>query len=108
MKKLRVGILGATGMVGQSYVSLLNSHPWFEVSHVVASKSSSGKKYLDSVAGRWHMKDDVPKNAGSLMVAAVEDIDLSLKNCDFVFSALDSQIAKEWEEKYAKAGIPVV
>ena len=108
MKKLRVGILGATGMVGQNYLSLLEGHPWFEVSHLVASPSSAGKKYYDAVAGRWHMKKDIPKNAENLKVYSISDVESARKNCDFVFSALDSEIAKEWEEKYAEAGIPVV
>ena len=108
MKKLRVGILGATGMVGQNYISLLEDHPWFEVTHLVASPSSAGNKYSDAVAGRWHMKKDIPKNAKDLKVCSITDLENSRKNCDFVFSALDSGIAKEWEEKYAEADIPVV
>jgi len=108
MKKLRVGILGATGMVGQSYVSLLEGHQWFEVTHLIASPSSAGKKYGDAVAGRWHMKKDIPQEVKELIVASINDLEFAKKNCDFVFSALDSDVAKEWEEKYAEAGIPVV
>ena len=108
MKKLKAGVLGATGMVGQSYISLLEGHPWFEVAHVVASPSSAGKKYSDAVAGRWHMKKDIPKNVRELKVNSIDDVENARKNCDFVFSALDSDIAKEWEEKYAEAEIPVV
>lgn len=95
-------------MVGQSYISLLEGHPWFEASHVIASPSSAGKKYADAVLGRWHMKKDIPENVKNLKVHSVDDIGNAGKNCDFVFSALDSGIAKEWEEKYAAAGIPVV
>jgi len=108
MKKLKAGILGATGMVGQNYLSLLEEHPWFEVTHLVASPSSAGKKYSDAVAGRWHMKKDIPQNARNLVVSPINDIESARKNCDFVFSALDSDIAKEWEEKYAESGLPVV
>ena len=108
MNKLRVGILGATGMVGQNYISLLDGHPWFEVSHVIASLSSAGKKYSDAVSGRWHMKKDIPKNVRNFVVSSVTDLKKAKQNCDFVFSALDSDIAKEWEEKYAETGIPVV
>ena len=108
MKKLRAGILGATGMVGQNYISLLEGHPWFEVSHLVASPSSAGKKYSDAVAGRWHMKKDIPANVKNLKVYSISDVKSAANECDFVFSALDSDIAKEWEEKYAEAGIPVV
>src|SRR3989344_3514433 len=108
MKKLRAGILGATGMVGQNYISLLEHHPWFEVSHLVASPSSAGRKYSDAVAGRWHMKKDIPANVKNLKVYSISDVKSAANECDFVFSALDSDIAKEWEEKYAEAGIPVV
>ncbi len=108
MAKIKVGVLGATGMVGQNYLSLLENHPWFEVSHVIASPSSSGKKYSDAVLGRWHMKKDIPKNVRNLVVAPVNDLQKAKQNCDFVFSALDSDIAKEWEEKFAGSGIPVV
>lgn len=108
MKKLKVGVLGATGMVGQNYISLLEGHPWFEVAHLVASPSSAGKKYHDAVAGRWHMRNDIPKDIADLKVYSINDVESARKNCDFVFSALDSEIAKEWEEKYAEVGIPVV
>ncbi len=108
MDKLRVGILGATGMVGQQYISLLEGHPWFEVSHVIASPSSAGKKYAEAVAGRWHMAKDIPSSLKGKTVCSIDKIEQSKKECDFVFSALDSDIAKEWEEKYAAAGIPVV
>ena len=108
MKKLKVGVLGSTGMVGQNYILLLDGHPWFDVSHVVASQSSAGKKYCDAVSGRWHMKSDVPEKAGELIVAAIDELEDAKEKCDFVFSALDTETAKEWEEKYAEAGIPVV
>ena len=101
--KLKVGILGATGMVGQQYIKLLENHPWFEVSALVASEKSAGKTFADAVSGRWHMETNVPKSVRNIVVQKLDDkID-----CDFVFSALDSSIAKEYEEKYA-ASIPVV
>lgn len=108
MAKIKAGVLGATGMVGQSYISLLEGHPWFELSLVIASQSSAGKSYREAVAGRWHMQKDIPENAKSLKVAAIDSLDNAKRNCDFVFSALDSDVAMEWEEKYAEAGIPVV
>ena len=107
-KKLRVGILGATGMVGQQYISLLEGHPWFEVTYVAASPQSAGKTYMEAVAGRWHMQKDIPQNVMSLKVSPIDDIVQAKKQCDFVFSALDTPVAKEWEEKYAAAGLPVV
>ena len=108
MKKIKVGVLGATGMVGQNYISLLEGHPWFEVSYVIASPSSAGKKYKEAVAGRWHMLKDIPESVKDLKVEPIGNLDGAKKNCSFVFSALDSDIAKEWEEKYAGADIPVV
>ena len=107
MEKLKVGVLGATGMVGQNYISLLEKHPWFEVSYVIASPRSAGKKYSEAVAGRWHMKKDIPEKVQNLVVAGIDNIEEVKQNCNFVFSALDSDVAKEWEEKYAKE-IPVV
>ena len=108
MGKIKAGVLGATGMVGQSYISLLENHPWFEVPHLIASPSSAGKKYSDAVAGRWHMKKDIPKNLRDMKVYSIEDLKSAKSSCDFVFSALDTEIAKEWEEKYAENDIPVV
>lgn len=108
MKKAKVGILGATGMVGRTYVSLLASHPWFEVSYVAASSGSAGKKYSEAVSGRWHLKAGIPSGVKDLVVHAVDDISEAKKRCSFVFSALDSGTATEFEEKYAEAGIPVV
>lgn len=111
MEKLRVGILGATGMVGQRFVSLLADHPWFEVTSVAASPRSAGKKYLEAVEGRWAMKNAIPRNAQSLIVKRVEeDIGEIADNVDFVFSALDmdKEAIKRIEESYAGRGIPVV
>jgi aspartate-semialdehyde dehydrogenase len=107
-KKLRVGILGATGMVGQQYISLLTNHEWFEVTYLVASQSSAGKTYEDAVHGRWHMQHNLPEKISKLLVHTVDDISACATSCDFVFSALDTPIAKEWEEQYAAAGVPVV
>ena len=108
MAKLKCGILGATGTVGRTYVSLLKNHPWFEVSHVAASPSSAGKPYGEAVEERWHLKEEIPAKTGSLALHTADQIKEAADGCDFVFSALDSGTAKEWEERYAKAGIPVV
>ncbi len=107
MDKLKVGILAGTGMVGQKYISLLEDHPWFEVTYVCASPRSAGKKYSEAVSGRWHMQKDIPKGVRDLIIENIEQVEKA-KVCDFVFSALDSGIAKEWEHQYAEAGIPVV
>jgi aspartate-semialdehyde dehydrogenase len=101
-KKLRVGVLGATGLVGQRIVSLLADHPWFELTEVAASERSSGKTYAEAV--RWHLDAPIPETARELVVRS---LDPSL-DCDFVFSALDSSVAGGAEEDFARAGYPVV
>lgn len=103
MAKLKVGILGATGMVGQQYVSLLEGHPWFEVFWLGASEKSAGKTYEEAVKGRWHMKNPVPEGVKDLVVGNAAN----LPEADFVFSALDSSTAREYEELYARK-MPVV
>lgn len=111
MAKLKVGILGATGMVGQRFVELLQNHPWFEVAYVAASPSSAGKSYAESVKGRWKMQTRLPDSIGKLIVKRVEDdIDEICREADFVFSALDmdKQKIQQIEEAYASRGIPVV
>jgi aspartate-semialdehyde dehydrogenase len=108
MRKLRVGVLGATGMVGQNYIRLLDNHPWFEVTYLVASEKSAGKKFSEAVAGRWHMPTDIPKGVKELMVHNLDDFASAKKECDFVFSALDTDLAKVYEELYASNGFPVI
>ena len=111
MKKFKAGILGATGMVGQNYIRLLENHPWFTVAYAAASASSAGIKYEDAVAGRWQMASPIPENVKSLLVQDVADVEKAKGNCDFVFSAFelpDKDLVKEMEEKYAAKGIPVV
>ncbi len=106
MKKLRAGILGATGMVGQRYIELLREHPWFEVAYLVASEKSAGKNYKE--AAKWCLGSDLPRNIGEKMIHGIDDFESAKKSCDFVFSALDSDIAKIYEEKYASLELPVV
>ncbi len=101
-KKWRAGVLGATGIVGQRLVKLLAGHPWFELTEVAASERSSGKSYAEAV--RWHLDAPIPAAARDLVV---KGLDPSL-DCDFVFSALDSSVAGEAEEDFARAGYPVV
>ncbi|KKR79074.1 MAG: Aspartate-semialdehyde dehydrogenase [Candidatus Nomurabacteria bacterium GW2011_GWA2_40_9] len=110
MKKFKVGVLGATGMVGQNYIRLLENHPWFDVVYLAASANSAGMKYSDAVAGRWVMSTLIPENIKDITVEDVANIEKA-KNCDFVFSAFempDKKLIKETEEKYASMGIPVV
>ena len=101
-KKWRAGVLGATGLVGQRIVSLLANHPWFELTDVAASERSSGKRYSEAV--RWHLDGPIPEGARDLVVKGLEPT----LDCDFVFSALDSSVAGEAEEIFARAGYPVV
>jgi len=102
MKKLKVGILGATGTVGQRMIQLLERHPWFEVSAVAASDNSAGKNYVQ--ATRWMLDTDIPDAVGKMTVQACKP---GLE-CDFVLSGLPSDIAKEAELELAKSGMPVL
>jgi aspartate-semialdehyde dehydrogenase len=110
MKKLRVGVLGATGMVGQNYIRLLKGHPWFEVTYVAASPRSAGRSFADAVEGRWQMEEEMPSDVAQLIVGDASDIVAAKKACDFVFSAveLDKDAIRSLENEYAAAGIPVV
>ncbi|HHU73990.1 MAG TPA: aspartate-semialdehyde dehydrogenase [Clostridiales bacterium] len=110
MNKLRVGILGGTGMVGQRFISLLENHPWFEVVTVAASPRSEGKTYEEAVAGRWKMSTPMPEKVKKLIVKNVNDVDEVSETVDFVFSAVDmsKEEIKAIEEAYAKTGTPVV
>jgi aspartate-semialdehyde dehydrogenase len=111
MAKLKVGILGATGMVGQRFVTLLEDNPWFEVTCVAASPSSAGKTYEKAVEGRWQMQAGIPAKVKKLVVKKVEeDLNVIAKEVDFVFSAIDMDKHKiqEIEEMYAKNNVPVV
>ena len=111
MKKIPVGILGATGMVGQRFITLLNNHPWFEVVCLAASPRSAGKKYKEAVGDRWVMKDPIPQTIADLLVFKVEDdMDQIAKEVAFIFSCLDMEKEKiaSVENTFASRGIPVV
>jgi len=115
MQKIPVGVLGATGMVGQQYIALLKDHPWFEVRFVAASPRSAGKKYAEAVAGRWQLARDYSPSVGKLIVADANDVNAAKAafargDCAFVFSALEmaKDEIKHLEEAYAGAGIAVV
>lgn len=109
-RKLKVGVLGATGMVGQRFLSLLENHPWYEVVVVAASPNSAGKRYEDAVGGRWKMTTPMPNAYKDLIVMNVNDVDAVAKEVDFVFSAVDmtKDEIKAIEEAYAKTETPVV
>lgn len=109
-KKLKVGILGATGMVGQRFIVLLENHPWFEVVAVAASPRSAGKSYQEAVEGRWKMDTPIPEAVKDLKLLNVNEVEEVASQVDFVFSAVDmsKDEIKKIEEAYAKTETPVV
>lgn len=109
-QKLKVGILGATGMVGQRFIALLENHPWFEVVTVAASPRSAGKTYEEAVGERWKMTSPMPEAVKKLVVMNVNEVEKVAGTVDFVFSAVDmtKEEIKAIEEEYAKTETPVV
>ena len=109
-KKLRVGILGGTGMVGQRFISLLENHHWFEVTTIAASPRSAGKTYEEAIGGRWKMTTPMPEAVKKIIVQDVSDVKNVASSVDFVFSAVDmtKDEIKKIEEEYAKTETPVV
>ncbi|MCI8348020.1 MAG: aspartate-semialdehyde dehydrogenase [Firmicutes bacterium] len=109
-KKLRVGILGGTGMVGQRFISLLDQHPWFEVVTIAASQRSEGLRYEDAVSGRWKMETPIPDAVKNIKIMNVNNVKEVAETVDFVFSAVDmtKEEIKAIEEEYAKTETPVV
>ena len=108
--KLKVGILGGTGMVGQRFISLLENHPWFEVVAIAASPRSAGKTYEEAIGGRWKMTTPMPEAVKKIVVQDVSDVQNAASKVDFVFSAVDmtKDEIKKIEEEYAKTETPVV
>ncbi len=109
-KKLKAGILGGTGMVGQRFVSLLENHPWFEVTTIAASPRSAGKTYEEAVGGRWKMDTPMPESVKNITVKNVNEVEEVASSVDFVFSAVDmtKEEIRKIEEDYAKTETPVV
>lgn len=111
MKQYKVGVIGGTGMVGQRFVTLMEHHPWFQLTAIAASPRSAGKTYEEAVAGRWAMKTPIPEEAKSLVVLDAEaDVEKIADMVDFVFCAVDmkKEEIRALEERYAKAECPVV
>lgn len=109
--RVEVGVLGATGMVGQRFVTLLNNHPWFEVACVAASPRSAGKSYAEAVEGRWVMEESIPPNIAGMNVLAVEkDMDKIAGETALVFSALEmeKEEIRSLENQFASLGLAVV
>ncbi len=109
-KKLKVGVLGATGMVGQRFLSLLENHPWYDVTLVAASANSAGQRYQDAVKGRWALKAPTPAKVAGLTVQNASDVAKIADQVDFVFCAVDmpKDETARLEEDYARRETPVV
>ena len=110
MEKYNVGILGATGMVGQRFVTLLANHPWFNIAVLAASPRSAGKTYEEAVGDKWKLEESMPENVRKMIVMDVSCVKDVAAKVDFVFSAVDmkKEEIKAIEEEYAKAEVPVV
>lgn len=109
-EKLKVGILGGTGMVGQRFIALLENHPWFEVTTIAASPRSAGKTYAEAADSRWKMTTPMPEAVKNIVVMNVNEVEKVAAEVDFVFSAVDmtKEEIKKIEEAYAKTETPVV
>ena len=109
-EKLKVGILGGTGMVGQRFIALLENHPWFEVTTIAASPRSAGKTYAEAAGSRWKMTTPMPEAVKNIVVMNVNEVEKVAAEVDFVFSAVDmtKEEIKKIEEAYAKTETPVV
>ena len=110
MKRYKVGIIGATGMVGQRLITLLHNHPWFEISLLAASKSSAGKPYEEAVLGRWMMATPLPEPIKPMMVVDAAEKQRIADAVDFIFCAvsLPREETRALEEAFAKLGLPVI
>ena len=108
--KLKVGILGGTGMVGQRFIALLENHPWFEVTTIAASPRSAGRTYEEAVGGRWKMDTPMPEAVKKLVVMNVNEVEKVAAEVDFVFSAVDmtKEEIQRIEEAYVRTETPVV
>lgn len=109
-EKLKVGIVGGTGMVGQRFVQLLDNHPWFEVTSIAASSNSAGKTYEESVNGRWKLATPIPENVKQIVVQDASKVEQVAQDVDFIFCAVDMKKneIQALEEAYAKTGTPVI
>jgi aspartate-semialdehyde dehydrogenase len=110
--KIPVGVLGATGIVGQQYLKILDNHPWFEVTYLAASEASSGKTFKEATSGRFFLQNDLSQKISNQTIHKVsdkrEDLKKAVNSCQFVFSALETEAAKCYEEVYAKGGLAVI
>ena len=109
-KKLKAGIIGATGMVGQRFITLLNNHPYFEIAGLAASGRSAGKTYEEAVGSRWKLDIDMPESVKNMTVSDASEVEKFAENVDLVFCAVDMKKdeIKALEEAYAKTETPVI
>lgn len=108
MKKIPIGILGCTGVVGQQYLARLFSHPYFEIAFLAASSESAGKSYEEAVRGRWHLPEPLPASIAKMKIFSLDQIQEASQCCQLVFSAVSTEAAKLYEERYAEQGLIVV
>lgn len=109
-RRIAIGILGATGMVGQAYIRLLQKHPWFDIAYLAASERSAGKTYAEAVKGRWHGEMEIPEHIGDMVVENARNVMQAKKHCELLFSAVEMDKASiaALEKQYAENGIAVV
>jgi aspartate-semialdehyde dehydrogenase len=108
IEKINVGVLGATGVVGQQMVQLLSQHPWFQITFLAASPASAGKSYIEAVKNKWHLADPIPSSIASLNVYSLEEMDEAKKKCRVLFSGLTTESASEYEGRYAAQGFSII
>ena len=110
MEKYKVGVLGATGMVGQRFIQILDAHPWFETAEIAASPRSAGKTYEEALGGRWRMEGPMPARVSGMRVHDINEVESIAENVDFVLCAVNmpKEEIRSIEEAYAKAEVPVV
>ena len=110
MEKYKVGVLGATGMVGQRFIQILDAHPWFETAEIAASPRSAGKTYEEALGGRWRMEVPMPARIAGMRVHDINEVESIAENVDFVLCAVNmpKEEIRSIEEAYAKAEVPVV
>ncbi|MDP1835765.1 MAG: aspartate-semialdehyde dehydrogenase [Chlamydiales bacterium] len=108
MNRIPVGILGATGVVGQHYIAALADHPWFEIAFLASSKRSANQSYANALGNRWRQVTPLPIDIANLPVHNVDDIAAAKASCRLVFSALGGEVAQQFEAKYAQEGLAVV
>ncbi|HZG57067.1 aspartate-semialdehyde dehydrogenase [Paenibacillus sp.] len=109
-QKLKAGIVGGTGMVGQRFVELLNGHPWFQVTAIAASAGSAGKTYEEAVQSRWKLSTPIPDDVKGIVVQDASKVEAFAAQVDFIFCAVEMKKheIQALEEAYAKTGTPVI